>query len=78
MLKNEKNPLYKHIKNDHVGEERKVRFQMKITGRFKSAMARQIDEGIRIQNDPPNSLLNSKSEFYGPAVKRKVLEGKNS
>ena len=49
---------------------------MKITGRFKTAMNRQIDEGIRIQGENPETLLNSKNEFYGPAVKRKILEGK--
>ena len=76
-LKNEKSALYKHIKNDHAEEEENVTFQMKITGKFKSAMARQIDEGIRIQNRHPNELLNSKSEFYGPAIKRKILEGRN-
>ena len=77
MLKNEKSAIYKHIKNDHTEEEENVTFQMKVTGRFKSAMARQIDEGIRIQNKHPNALLNSKSEFYGPAIRRKVLEGRN-
>ena len=75
LLKNEKSALYKHIKNDHAGEEETVEFRMNITGRFKSAMTRQIDEGIRIQNKPHETLLNSKSEFYGPAVKRKILEG---
>ena len=77
MLKNEKSAIYKHIKNDHTEEEENVTFQMKVTGRFKSAMARQIDEGIRIQNRHPNELLNSKSEFYSPAIKRKILEGRN-
>ena len=72
----EKSALYKHIKNEHANEENSVKFQMKITGRFQTAMSRQIDEGIRIQGKNPETLLNSKNEFYGPAVKRKILEGK--
>ena len=47
-----------------------------ITGRFKSAMSRQIDEDIRIQSMKQDCLLNSKNEFFGPAIKKKILEGK--
>ena len=72
----EKSALFKHILQDHKDEKDKVQFQMKITGRFKSAMNRQIDEGIRIQNMKQDCLLNSKNEFFGPAIKRKILEGK--
>ena len=50
--------------------------KMKVVGRFKTAMNRQLDEGIRIQNKDPKSILNSKNEYYGPAIKRKILEGK--
>ena len=68
--------LVKYLLNfKHKGEPNDVKFQMKTIGRFKSAMNRQIDEGVRIQNKKPESLLNSKSEFYGPAVKRKIMEG---
>ena len=41
-----------------------VGFEMKIAGRFISAMIR-----------PPDFLLSSKNEFHGPAIKREVLEG---
>ena len=71
----EKSVLYKHIVNEHKGEKKQVKFEMQVTGRFKAAINRQIDEGVRIQSRKPSALLNSKSEFYGPAVKRKVLEG---
>ena len=73
--KTESSVLYRHIQNEHKGEPDDVKFEMKTTGRFKSAMNRQIDEGVRIQNKKAEFLLNSKSEFYGPAVKRTVLEG---
>ena len=70
--------MYKHIKKEHSEEEEKVEFEMKITGRFKTPMARQLDEAIRIQNEKPDTILNSKSEYHGPAIKRKIIEGKKT
>ena len=49
---------------------------MKITGRLKKAMIRQLDEAIRIQRRDPKTLLNSKKEFYGPTIQRRILERK--
>ena len=74
--KSDNSVLYKHIQKEHREEENSIKFQMKIVGRFKSPLCRQIDEGVRIQSKKPEALLNSKAEFYGPAVKRKVIEGK--
>ena len=71
--KNEKSAIYKHIVKDHANEKEKVEFKMKIVGRFKTAINRQINEGLRIQRKNPKALLNSKAEFHGPAVKRKIL-----
>ena len=75
--KDDKSALYKHILSDHQEEKQQVQFQMKVVGRFKTAISRQIDEGVRIQNKNSKFLLNSKTEFYGPAIKRKILEGKS-
>ena len=69
--------MFKHVEKEHSHEKDSVKFKMKIVGRFKSAMNRQIDEGLRIQRKSPHSLLNSKAEFHGPSIKRKVLEGKH-
>ena len=66
--------MYKHIIDEHRDEQSDVNFEMKIVGKFVSPLSRQIDESWRIQNKPPSLLLNSKSEFYGPCIKRKVLE----
>ena len=74
--KSENSVMYKHVQKEHRHEEEDVKFEMKVVGRFKNAMSRQIDESVRIQSKKPRELLNSKSEYYGPAVKRKVLEGK--
>ena len=76
--KNENSIMLKHILSDHKEEEEQVTFEMKIVGRFKDPMNRQIDEAIRINNREPKTLLNSKSEFHGPSVKRKVLENRRT
>ena len=47
---NEKSIMYKHIQADHKEEEKQVNFEMKVVGRFKDAMSRQIDEAVRINN----------------------------
>ena len=65
------------IKEDHKSEENDVNFSMRVTGIFKNPMTRQLDEACRIQRKNPKLLLNSKKEFYGPAIARKVLENKS-
>ena len=77
-LKNKKdtNVLYKHVMNDHKDEEEKVDFEMIKTGTFRKAISRQINEGIRLKNEENHTLLNSKSEFHGPSIGRKALEGR--
>ena len=47
---------------------------MKIVGKFNNPLSRIIDESIRIRNKNPKLLLNSKAEFHGPCIKRKVFE----
>ena len=48
---------------------------MIVTETFQKSIERIIDEGIRIKNHNKETLLNSKSEFHGPSMKRRVLEG---
>ena len=72
--KNTNSILYRPVINEHENEKEYVDFQMKITGKFKNPLSRQIDESLRIRNSLPGSLLNSKAEFHGPCIKRKVLE----
>ena len=76
--KKETSALFKHVQKEHEQEEDEVEFKMKVTGRFKNAMNRQLDEGIRIQSKPPETLLNSKTEYHGPVIKRKVIERKGN
>ena len=63
--------LWKHIQSDHKNEENVVEFETFVTNTFKKPLSRIIDEGLRIKNLNKNSLLNSKSEYYGPSIQRK-------
>ena len=72
--KSPESPLWKHVNSDHKEEQNKVEFEMELTGTFRKVTSRLINEGVRIKNRDRNSLLNSKSAFYGPAVKRKTYE----
>ena len=66
--------LYKHVIDAHKEEQSDVKFEMNVVGKFVSCLSRQIEESIRIRSKPPSLLLNSKSEYHGPCIKRKVLE----
>ena len=69
---NPENPLVKHIQMDHDGSPTK--FQVNIVGKHFDALIRQANEGVRIFENP-SLVMNSKSEFNHPPVKR--LELKN-
>ena len=66
--------MYKHVTNDHAGEEDLVDFEMAMTSSFKKPISRIINEGVRIKNKPKNTILNSKSEHFGPSIKRKTID----
>ena len=53
-----------------------VKFQMTITNKFKDALTRQANEGVRIYSRPSSESLNRKSEFNHPPVARVVVERK--
>ena len=69
-LEEEENPLWKHCMVEHEGE--KVEFSMKVLESFHSAMARQVNEGVRIKRSKADCLMNSKSEFHQHPVVRVV------
>ena len=70
----EKGVLFKHKMNDHQYED--VKFQMKITKKFKDALTRQANEAVRIYSRPAVESLNSKSEFNHPPHARVIVERK--
>ena len=51
---------------EHGDEAKDVKFEMRVTGRYRDCLNRQISEALAIRNAPQGSLLNSKSEFYQP------------
>ena len=73
--KNIENVLYKHKVSEHKNEE--VKFQMTITKKFKDALTRQANEGVRIYGRPSSETLNRKSEFNHPPIARVVVDRKN-
>ena len=68
--KDPENALWKHCMLEHESEQ--VDFSMKVLGSFQSAMARQVNDGVRIQRSRADYLLNSKSEFPQHPVVRVV------
>ena len=66
------NPLVKHLHMEHNGAPTK--FKVNIVGKYFDALTRQANEGVRIYKNP-SLVINSKSEFNHPPVKR--LELKN-
>ena len=71
---NQNSVLYKHVLSEHKNEKEMVDFDMTAVSKFKKPLNRQIEESVRIRNKGPNQIMNSKAEFHGPCIKRKVLE----
>ena len=64
--------LIRHAKTDHKDDEQdEIKFDMKLAGSFKTPLQRIINEGVRIKQREPDTLLNSKMEYFGPSVRRK-------
>ena len=64
--------MWEHTRNVHagvVGENDGINdYRMKVTGKFKKCLERQVMEGVRIQKCENNgeTLLNSKNEYFTP------------
>ena len=73
-LKNmdEKNPLVKHQMLHHPG--RSPNFKFKVDKTWKSSLGRQIREAILINQEDPNRLMNSKSEWGNNGIPRITIE----
>ena len=70
---NPANPMVKH--NSTMHPNAKPLFGIKILGAFKDPLSRQAEEGVRIYSANPNKIMNSKTEFHHPALKRISLIG---
>ena len=69
--------IKRHVDSEHPEEAEKVEFEMILTGTYRKAYERQIEESIRINKHRTDTILNSKSEFHGPSIRRRVVEGMN-
>ena len=47
-------------------------FKLKVESTHKKCLDRQVTEGINIQNSKADYLMNSKSEYHQPAVRRVI------
>ena len=64
--------LLRHAIAEHKDEDpNDVKFQMKLKGTFQTPLQRIINEGVRIKQREPKTLMNSKMEYFGPSVRRK-------
>ena len=71
----ESNPLVKHLKQSHRNSKKKVTFDFAITGKFKTPLARQVDEALRISSSVKQiNILNSKSEFNRAPIARVIVD----
>ena len=65
-LEEEDNALWKHCRMEHNSE--KVEFSMKVLGSFQTAMARQVNEGVRIKRSKADCLMNSHSCYREKSI----------
>ena len=68
---NDENAFAKHLSKFHperVGDP--TAFRLKVESTHKKCLERQVTEGIFISNSEADHILNSKSEFMQPAVRR--------
>ena len=66
--KSKSSALFKHGNNEHPDE--KPDWQFQILSTFQDPLTRQVNEAVRINNLPVNSVLNSKSEFNHAPLNR--------
>ena len=68
IKESDESPLVKHQKTAHPGEGHNWKFS--ILKKINDPLSRQCDEGVRIANQPPGSVINSKSEINHPPTNR--------
>ena len=69
----QKSPLWKHVQNRHEGRT-DVNYSMKVASHFRDPLTRQVNEGVRINRSTAEVILNSKSEWHGPATARLTID----
>ena len=70
----EKNALWKYSSVNHKGELRKESFRMEIIESHRSPLNRQIHEGIELETNGADIILNSKAEWNHCRIPRVIIE----
>ena len=70
----EKNSLWKHSTIHHEGKLEKKDLEMKVVERHRSPLTRQIHEGVELEMNKAEIVLNSKSEWKHAKIPRIVIE----
>ena len=65
--------LWKHAVNSH-SSRMDVSYSMTVKKSFREALTRQCNEAVRIYRSEANIVLNSKTEWHGPATVRLMVE----
>ena len=65
--------MWKHAEERHGGRM-DVSYSMKVQKVFRDPLTRQVNEAVRMTRCEANTVLNSKSEWHGPAMVRLVPE----
>ena len=69
------NAFYKHVNIFHKDKLKDPSiFKLKVESNYRKCLERQIKEGVAIRNSGASIILNSKSEYHQPSVRRVVVE----
>ena len=71
---NEDAPLWRHSVVFHEGAKNPEWYRMKVIRAHRTAMQRQIEEGVEIDHSKADILLNSKGEWNGSKLPKIVME----
>ena len=72
--KNEENSLWKHSEIYHQGELGRDDFKMVVIERHRTPLTRQVQEGVELEVNKADLILNSKSEWNHSRIPRIVIE----
>ena len=74
MKKSEESALVKHWSIHHGDREDAPRYSFSLVGRHKTATERQLKEALMIEDENPDSLMNSKTEYGRNSVVRQTVQ----
>ena len=70
----EKNCLWKHSQMHHQGKLQKGDLELKVVERHRTPLSRQVHEGVEIELNGAEIILNSKAEWNQSRLPRIVIE----